>query len=342
MELHQLEAFSAVMSVGSITGAGRLLDRSQPAVTRQIQELEANLGYVLFDRNGPRVTPTHEAFLLHEEVERSLVGLQAIEQRARAIGQGAARPLSIAATPSLASSIIPDALARVLAQAADAVTTTPVQLRTQSAEHVVHAVLTHQADIGLVTLPIGHGGLDVHWIASAPCVAAVAAASPLAQQPVVALQDLAGKRLATVANRHRLRHRIDSALQQAGVKASVWLETNNSLNALMTARSGAAIAIVDPASAVGLAGPALAVRPLDAAIPFLFGLVTCAGRPRHVVVDRLLQAIRDSTLALMDGVVMHAAHEHDALLQLIANTGSGKRAPSEKKTSLTRIKKGLS
>jgi hypothetical protein len=203
-------------------------------------------------------------------------------------------------------------------------------------------VLTHQADIGLVTLPIGHAGLDVHWIASAPCVVAMAPTSPLAQQAVVALRDLAGERLATVANRHRLRHRIDTALQRAGVKADIWLETNNSLNALMTARSGAAIAIVDPASAVGLAGPALAVRPLDVAIPFLFGLVTCAGRPRYAAVDRLLQAIHDSTLALMDGVVLHAANEHDALLQLIANAGTNKRAPAGKKTSDTRTKKGLS
>nr|WP_282960456.1 aldo/keto reductase [Burkholderia cenocepacia] len=52
MELHQLEAFSAVMSAGSVTGAGELLGRSQPAVTRQIQELEADLGYALFDRHG--------------------------------------------------------------------------------------------------------------------------------------------------------------------------------------------------------------------------------------------------------------------------------------------------
>jgi hypothetical protein len=88
MELHQLEAFSAVMSAGSITGAGRLLERSQPAVTRQIQELEADLGYALFNRNGPRVTPTHRAFLLYEEVERSLIGLKSIEQRARAIVLG--------------------------------------------------------------------------------------------------------------------------------------------------------------------------------------------------------------------------------------------------------------
>ncbi|MEC4600822.1 LysR family transcriptional regulator, partial [Burkholderia vietnamiensis] len=110
MELHQLEAFSAVMSAGSVTGAGELLGRSQPAVTRQIQELEADLGYALFDRHGPRVTPTRRAFLLYDEVERSLVGLRAIEARARALGDETAEPVRIAATPSLAAALVPAAL----------------------------------------------------------------------------------------------------------------------------------------------------------------------------------------------------------------------------------------
>lgn len=51
MDYRQLEAFSAVMTVGSITGAGQMLNRSQPAVTRLIRDLEDELGFQLFERN---------------------------------------------------------------------------------------------------------------------------------------------------------------------------------------------------------------------------------------------------------------------------------------------------
>ena len=82
MEIRQLEAFAAVVTTGSVTAAGRLLGRSQPAITRLIQELEAELGFALFTRSGPRVSPTEQGFLLYDEVEQTLAGMQQIRNRA--------------------------------------------------------------------------------------------------------------------------------------------------------------------------------------------------------------------------------------------------------------------
>ncbi|OXJ13581.1 LysR family transcriptional regulator [Burkholderia sp. AU6039] len=311
MELHQLEAFSAVMSAGSVTGAGELLGRSQPAVTRQIQELEADLGYALFDRHGPRVTPTRRAFLLYEEVERSLVGLRAIEARARALGDESAEPVRIAATPSLAATLVPAALAAL----PDGAQAPHYQLRSESAEHVVHEVLAGTADVGVVTLPMAHAGLDVHWIAQTPCVAVLPAGDPLAAQPRIALRDLARRRIVTVANRHRLRQRIDAAFATARVDARVFIETNASLNAVMAARAGIGIGIVDPATGVALPVEGVVARPLDVDIPFAFGIATPAGKARTSAVDALLDALHRTTRALLDDVIFHDAAAHDELLR---------------------------
>ncbi|WLE62874.1 LysR family transcriptional regulator [Burkholderia plantarii] len=325
MELHQLEAFSAVMSAGSITGAGELLGRSQPAVSRQIQELELDLGYVLFERHGPRVTPTPRAFLLHDEVERSLVGLRAIEARARAIGADAAEPVRIAATPALAATLVPAALARL-----DADRQAPQYvLRGASAEHVVNEVLMRTADIGVVTLPLAHAGLEVHWIAETPCVAVLPATDPLASRPVLALRELAGRRIATVANRHRLRTRIDAALAAARVEAVAFIETNASLNAVMAARAGLAIAIVDPATGLGVPVAGTVTRPLDVAIPFSFGIATPAGKPPAPAVGHVLAALADATRALLPDTVFHEAGAHDALLRRATHRAARTRGRTE-------------
>ena len=50
MSFRQIEAFEAVMKTGSMTLTGKLLFITQPAVSRLIIELEAELGFKLFER----------------------------------------------------------------------------------------------------------------------------------------------------------------------------------------------------------------------------------------------------------------------------------------------------
>jgi DNA-binding transcriptional LysR family regulator len=307
MELHQLEAFSAVISAGSITGAGHLLGRSQPAVTRAIQDLELELGYALFDRKGPRVTPTQRAFLLYAEVERSLVGLDAIRASARAIGLDEARPLRVAATPALAAALVPRALARTGAQA-------DMHLRSAAAEQVVDALLSRAVDIGIATLPLAHGDIDLHYLIEAPCVAVLRDDDPLAQADSLSLAQLASQNLATVANRYRLRRGIDRAFEAAGLRAQVVLESNASLNAILAAQAGLAIAIVDPATAFGVPVAGVVTRALDVDIPFIFGVFSAAGKPLRDDAKALIEAIEAVSLDLLPGATRHGAQFHDALL----------------------------
>jgi len=310
MELHQLEAFSAVMSAGSITGAGRMLGRSQPAVTRMIQDLELEIGYPLFDRKGPRVTPTDRAFQLYGEVERSLIGLDAIRASARAISHDEPLPLRIAATPALAAALVPRALAR-LAQAGPS---PAAQLRSAPAEQIVRALLSRAVDVGIATLPLAHGDIDVHRLIEAPCVAAVRSDDPLAAQTTIALADLARRPIVTVANRYRLRRGIDHAFATAGLAPSVALETNASLNAVMAAEAGLGVAIVDPATAFGTPLAGVVVRPLDVDIPFFYGVCTASGAARPAAVDALIDALDAVARALLPGAIQHPPERHDALL----------------------------
>lgn len=318
MELRQLEAFAAVMSTGSVTAAGRLLGRSQPAISRLLQELEDEIGYALFKRSGPRVTPTDQGFLLYEDVERALASLREIRSRAQDIARDAGRPLRVAATSALAVGLIPDAVRRVEARTGPGST----QILGMTPERVVHAVLTGAVQLGAASLPLEHRGLDVHWIGQAPCAVALPAGDPAAARPVVALRDLAQRRLITMANPYRLRHRLDQALTQAGSTGANLIETNSSSYALAAVRAGLGVAVLEPVTAYGAPMEGVAIRALDIDIPFYFGAISPQAKPLTTLAGDLADALAEAAAALLPGFVMHAASEHGALLQSVYDHAS--------------------
>lgn len=312
MELRQLEAFAAVMSVGSFTGAAKLLARSQPAITRLVQELEAEIGYALFTRNGPRVTPTRQGFLLYEDAERALAGLRQIHARAAEIARGDAAPLLIASISSIGVGLMPAALERLEAIHGCA----PMNLRTASPEQVVHAVLEGAVQLGATSLPLAHGGLHVHWIGELPCVAVLRADDELARRTIVPLAELARRRVVTMTNPSRLRLRLDAAMRNAGQPAdsrSVLIETNASINAQAMVRAGLGVAVLEPLTPHGAPLDGLVVRPLDTAIPFFFGVITPQTRTPSEAVLALADALLDASKGL-PGFVQHAAADHATLL----------------------------
>jgi DNA-binding transcriptional LysR family regulator len=80
MNIHDLEAFVAVVETGSIVGASARLNLTQPGVTRRVQNLEERLGVALLDRQSKPLKPTsvgREAYEHGRRVLRSLDDLKA-------------------------------------------------------------------------------------------------------------------------------------------------------------------------------------------------------------------------------------------------------------------------
>lgn len=310
MDLKQLEAFAAVMSAGSITGAARLLGRSQPALTRMIQDLETSLGFGLLHRAGPRVTPTEQGLRFHQEVEPVMAWLRQLRERADAIALDRPRSLSVASIASFSVGMLPMALRHLDAAGLPA----QIHIRTAIAEQVVQAVATQVSEIGITSLPVDHPALEIHWIGEAPCVAAVAADDPLAKAERIPLTALAGRRLITMANPFRWRRRVDLALRERGVVPSAVLDTNTSNTAIMSARAGLGIAIVEPVIAYGMPVDGVAIRPLDVPISFFWAVVTPYGRPSTALIAGLIDQIGEISRETLPGFIKHPATAHDRLM----------------------------
>lgn len=75
----QLSAFCAVMHEGSVSAAAQMLFISQPAVTKRLQNLEAEFGVQLFDHIGRKLVPTPAALKLLPDARRWLVEFSALK-----------------------------------------------------------------------------------------------------------------------------------------------------------------------------------------------------------------------------------------------------------------------
>ena len=108
MRLQAIEQFIAVVDAGSIRGAARQLDMSQPALTRALQQLEAELGVQLMDRSGRGVTPTAagSAFLSRARVAEAELR-KAAEEARKTVGDST-RLLALGVSPVGASLLLPE------------------------------------------------------------------------------------------------------------------------------------------------------------------------------------------------------------------------------------------
>nr|WP_306264952.1 LysR family transcriptional regulator [Pararhizobium sp. IMCC3301] len=266
-DIRTLEAFTAVVSCGSMTGAAQMLQISQPAVTRMIRVLENQVGFNLFERNGPKISPTDKGMLFFEESRRVIANLTHLTNRAHAIRDGRIAAIDIVATPTMSAGLVASILARVKNVLPDF-----VHVETTSAERVVHALRQRTADLGFSAFPLEHERLECLERFESTLVALVQEGGPHDIPEPLSLTVFAKERLATVGNSYRIRHAINRSLDDQGVTPAYEFVTNSSINAAMAARAGLGIGICDPVTAYGVPISGVSIRPIAKPIPYSWGL----------------------------------------------------------------------
>lgn len=111
----QLDAFSAVLDLGTATAAASVLNTSQPSITRAIKQLEDATGLVLFNRTRGRLVPTPDARDLAVAVRENHQGMLRIQEAAKGIRRRRVGHLRIACLPAFAQGFIARALLDFLA-----------------------------------------------------------------------------------------------------------------------------------------------------------------------------------------------------------------------------------
>lgn len=188
MELRHLRYFVAVGEALSFTKAGQKLHLTQPSLTRQVKDLEGELGIRLLDRTKQNVNLTPEGRFFLNDAKRVLALSVEIVRSVQRLSREQSPPLSLGYVADLFYDLLP----ATLASFQQAFPTTPVNLFDMSCGAQFRAINDGKIDLGFVGLheAVEEAGLECRSVAAYKTVAALPKNTGLAKRRLVHLEDL--------------------------------------------------------------------------------------------------------------------------------------------------------
>jgi LysR family transcriptional regulator, transcription activator of glutamate synthase operon len=246
MELRHLMYFEAVARHMHMTRAASELHVAQPALSKQIQSLEEELGVPLFERigRGIQLTPAGAALLPHARRILSAVE-DARAEIAEQIGLRKGK-VTLGAPPTASIRLLPPALAAFHAEYPGI----ELALRQGGANTIVAMVERGDVDVGVVMLPVPEGTLESLPLVREELVLAVADTHSLAGHQSVAMSALAEERFVLFPEGYELREALLNACRRAGFMPRIVLDGGEVATVLPMVASGIGVALV-PAFSTG-------------------------------------------------------------------------------------------
>jgi DNA-binding transcriptional LysR family regulator len=280
VNLRDIDIFNAIMISGGAGAAADLLDTSQPAVSRSLAKLEADLGFNLFDRVRGRLVPTREGQLFHAEVKANLVGLDRLKLRAAQIKEVGAGTIRVASLSALGHGLVPRAITAFSRKHPQV----RISYQVRTSNVVRDLVASGSFDVGLAADEVDTSGI-LHSVFTTPrAVCVMPKDHRLAHRSVITPEDLSGEAFLTLSPEDTVRVAMDRIFAEHGVHPQIRVETPYGVTIAILAAQGLGVGLVNPFTIADRMIGGIEVRPFEPAIHFRALLL----KPPHGVNSRLV------------------------------------------------------
>jgi LysR family transcriptional regulator, hca operon transcriptional activator len=264
MELRHLRYFVVVAEEGSLTvAAERRLHTAQPSLSRQIRDLEYEVGAQLLVRSarGVELTQSGRAFLDHARL--ALVQVEAAVEAARRAAQPAKRTLALGFLTGQEIDWLPQAM-RILR---DELPNIEVTVSSQYSPDLAQGLLRGKLDLAFMRPEAQMPDLEYRVVVKEPLIVAMPSDHRLASQDTIALQDIAGETFIGMSNTApTLRVVIETYLARMGMDLQPAHRVDNLAMAMSLIASTGGVALL-PAYAENFLPWAVTSRPLAGEAP---------------------------------------------------------------------------
>jgi LysR family transcriptional regulator, hca operon transcriptional activator len=264
MELRHLRYFVAVAETESLTLAAKAkLHTSQPSLSRQIRDLEEELGAQLLTRRarGIELTSAGRVFLDHARLVLSQV--EAAAEAARRVAHPAKPCFSLGFLTGHEQTWMPEAL-QILR---DELPNIDVMISSQYSPLLADGLTKGKIDAAFLRREKGVPGLAFRLLAKEPLVVLLPSNHRLAALKAISPQDLVGETFVTVSHTAPvLRGVIDNYLKRSGVNITPDHEVDHVVMGVSLIASTGGIGLL-PAYAQNFLLPSVTSRPLKGDAP---------------------------------------------------------------------------
>jgi DNA-binding transcriptional LysR family regulator len=298
MRLRHIEVFNAVMLTGSVSGAARLLNVTQPAVSRTLQHAEVQLGFGLFQRVRGRLAPTAEAQTLYPHIERLFAQLDEVQRLAATLrlGSGGADELRVHTVLALSYEVFPRAM-QLFRRKYPEVKVVHAALHSPQ---IVSSLVLQEADVGYVFSVVSHPALAQEVIGEGEvvCVVPRTLLGPdCGRLDAMSVERLAGLPVIGLDARDPLGVTLGHLLRESEAGPRPVMTVQSYHVALALAHHGVGVAMVERCTAASADLSRVEVLPLEPRIPVPIQALRPTARP-HSLVTRAFT--RCMTQALQD------------------------------------------
>jgi DNA-binding transcriptional LysR family regulator len=243
MDLRHLRTFVAVAEDGTVSKASLRLHTAQPALSRQIRDLEEELGVRLFDRVRRRLVLTGEGEQLLHDCRGILGAVSSLGERAQLLRRADAGVLKVAATPQMIDGVFSTFLHRYAKRYPK------VQIRLTEAVGATKLPLLERGELHLaITLmhwiKADRHGLEIFQLPPIEFLAAFPDSIDIASDGDVDIGRLGPYPLLLMDTSFFVRNTFDAACRLAGVEPNIFVESRTPHALLALAEAGHGVAIV--------------------------------------------------------------------------------------------------
>jgi DNA-binding transcriptional LysR family regulator len=287
MRLRQIEVFHAIYTSGSMTNAAKLLNVSQPSVSKVLAHAEQQLGYALFDRVKGKLVATPEAHRLFglvsnvfEDVER----LRHVADNLRASSDGKIR---IAATPAFGVELLPAAVSSYLRDYPDTV----FEIETLHHDEIAAALLDSRIDIGLAFDSLPVPGLAADTLTTAEFVVITPPDLDLGEDRV-SIEALANLPFIGLSSRGPLGQLLTAYLENSDVQLNMTVLTETYHIAKALVAKGSGVSIVDAITAHSTESQNVRRWSLDPPLRYSIDVLRADNMPLSVLCRRFVEHLQ--------------------------------------------------